>query len=287
MHLWLSLPTAIEKGSARFLQQKKEVEETDGGFEVRNTRWSGPLRSWQVGYPNKPLSDVNHAAVEQMYRNTNAGTDTFNFYDEKSDDTARVRFDGDAADGQHDDADLPHRYVHAEGSAGRFAGAHGGAGDHRHHDGRKHADLQRRHLVRIPDVVAKQWTRDGVDIAGATGNTHLLVSGDHRSPDRLHDRRHGRLRRPDNDLGGRGRADRMTATLTTDFQDHLKRRSQQRCRMLRLDLFDGTILGFTDHDKVLDFDLGDGAGSISYRLTSACRSATSRPASVSMPAISR
>jgi hypothetical protein len=30
-----------------------------------------------------------------MWRDTNAGTDTFNFYDEKSGDTARVRFDGD------------------------------------------------------------------------------------------------------------------------------------------------------------------------------------------------
>jgi uncharacterized phage protein (TIGR02218 family) len=57
----------------------------------------------------------------------------------------------------------------------------------------------------------------------------------------------------------------VTATLTTDFQNHLKRRSQQRCRMLRLDLKDGTVLGFTDHDLVLDFDLGDGVGSVSYR----------------------
>lgn len=55
----------------------------------------------------------------------------------------------------------------------------------------------------------------------------------------------------------------MTATLSTAFQNHLKGRSHQRCKMLRLDLIDGTILGFTDHNKVLDFDLGD--GSVSYR----------------------
>jgi hypothetical protein len=95
MHLWLSLPTAIEKGSVRLLTQDKEVVETDAGFEVRNTRWSGPLRRFQLAFNNKRLSDANHAAVETMWRNTNAGTDTFNFYDEKSGDTARVRFDGD------------------------------------------------------------------------------------------------------------------------------------------------------------------------------------------------
>jgi uncharacterized phage protein (TIGR02218 family) len=35
--------------------------------------------------------------------------------------------------------------------------------------------------------------------------------------------------------------------------------------MLRLDLRDGTVLGFTDHDQVLNFDLGDAAGAIDYR----------------------
>jgi hypothetical protein len=35
--------------------------------------------------------------------------------------------------------------------------------------------------------------------------------------------------------------------------------------MLRLDLTDGTVLGFTDHDKVLAFDLGDDAGTVDYR----------------------
>jgi uncharacterized phage protein (TIGR02218 family) len=55
----------------------------------------------------------------------------------------------------------------------------------------------------------------------------------------------------------------MTATLSTDFQSHLKSRSHQLCWLLRLDLKDGTVLGFTDHDQVLNFDDGDGA--IDYR----------------------
>jgi uncharacterized phage protein (TIGR02218 family) len=55
----------------------------------------------------------------------------------------------------------------------------------------------------------------------------------------------------------------VTATLSTDFQNHLKGRSHKLCWLLRLALRDGTILGFTDHDLALDFD--DGDGSITYR----------------------
>jgi uncharacterized phage protein (TIGR02218 family) len=57
----------------------------------------------------------------------------------------------------------------------------------------------------------------------------------------------------------------VTATVSSDFATHLAGRSHSRCRMLRLDLKDGTILGFTDHDKSLDFDLSDGDGAVTYR----------------------
>jgi uncharacterized phage protein (TIGR02218 family) len=50
----------------------------------------------------------------------------------------------------------------------------------------------------------------------------------------------------------------MTATVSTDFANHLKGRSHQRCFMLRLDFRDGTSLATTDHNAELDFDLGDG-----------------------------
>lgn len=55
----------------------------------------------------------------------------------------------------------------------------------------------------------------------------------------------------------------MTATLSTDFANHLKDRSQNRCWLLRLLLADGAEMGFTDHNRVIPFDLG--AGEIDYR----------------------
>jgi uncharacterized phage protein (TIGR02218 family) len=55
----------------------------------------------------------------------------------------------------------------------------------------------------------------------------------------------------------------VSATVSTGLANHLKGRSHNLCWLLRVDLKDGTVLGFTDHDEVLDFD--DGDGEISYR----------------------
>jgi len=54
----------------------------------------------------------------------------------------------------------------------------------------------------------------------------------------------------------------MSRTLTANMQTHLSGRAHKRCRMLRLDLADGTAIAFTDHDRAIAFDLGD--GSLSY-----------------------
>jgi hypothetical protein len=178
MHLWLSLPTAIENGAVRILQQDKEVILTDGGYEVRNTRWSSPLRSWQIGYNNAPLDNANHAAVELMWRNTNGGTDTFNFADEREGDTARVRFDAE---------------LQFTNTVGPF-----------HHLDtftlREVRDISPEPTVApaitgtttvgstltcstgtwsgSPTSYAYQWLRNGVPIGGATSSTYVLVSGD-------------------------------------------------------------------------------------------------------------
>jgi uncharacterized phage protein (TIGR02218 family) len=57
----------------------------------------------------------------------------------------------------------------------------------------------------------------------------------------------------------------VTATVSSPLAAHIKTRSHNLCWLLRLDLRDGTIIGFTDHDVVLALDLGDGKGSVNYR----------------------
>jgi uncharacterized phage protein (TIGR02218 family) len=51
----------------------------------------------------------------------------------------------------------------------------------------------------------------------------------------------------------------MTATIATDFQNHLKGRSHTLCWLLRLNLKDGSVIACTDHDQIIAFDLGDGS----------------------------
>jgi hypothetical protein len=250
MHLWLSLPTAIEKGSVRLLTQDKEVVETDGGFEFRNTRWSGPLRRWQIGFNNKPLSDAKHAAVEQLWRDTNAGTDTFNYFDEKSGDTARVRFDGDLQMVNttmqiyridvftlKEVRDISPEPTIAPAITGTIQVGHV-------------ASLSTGTWSGSPVRYDRQWTLNGLAVPGATGATYTPLSGDAG-------KMLGGYVVATDAYGGQttdwaadvGRSRHDGFAQRADFQDHLKRRSQQRCRMLRLDLTDGTVLGFTDHDK--------------------------------------
>lgn len=54
----------------------------------------------------------------------------------------------------------------------------------------------------------------------------------------------------------------MSRTLGGPLTAHIATRSHTRATMLRIDLKDGTSLGITDHNRDLNFDLGDGA--ISY-----------------------
>jgi uncharacterized phage protein (TIGR02218 family) len=55
----------------------------------------------------------------------------------------------------------------------------------------------------------------------------------------------------------------VSRTLSGPLAAHLATRTHTRCKMLRLDLRDGTSIGLTDHDQPISFDLGDGA--ISYK----------------------
>jgi hypothetical protein len=178
MHLWLSLPTAIENGSVRALQQDKEVVPTDGGFEVRNTRWSAPLRTWQIGYNNAPLSSADHAAVEQMWRDTNGGIDTFNFADERAGDTARVRFDAElqftntVGPFHHLDV-FTLKEVRDVSPAPTVAPVISGTVEVG-----EELTVSTGTWSGSPTSYAYQWTADGADIAGATAASFTLTSAE-------------------------------------------------------------------------------------------------------------
>lgn len=95
MHLDMSLPAAIENGARRTLQWDIEVVRTDGGNEVRNNRWSTPLRQWEIAFNNAAIDSANHATVLDLWIASEGGTHTFNWQDERADEIVKVRFDSD------------------------------------------------------------------------------------------------------------------------------------------------------------------------------------------------
>ena len=178
MHLWLSLPAAIESGLVRASDSALEVVTTDGGYESRNQRWSSPLRSWHPSYPMADADDATHVAVEQMWEDTNFGADTFNFTDPKGGDTTRVRVDG-SLQFTNQVGSLYHldtftlKEVRDTSPEPTVAPAITGT-------------LTVGSTLTVsngtwsgsPTGYTYQWLRDGVEIGGATASTYLLVSGD-------------------------------------------------------------------------------------------------------------
>lgn len=177
MHIHVSLPTAIENGARRILQWSKEVATTDGGWEVRNSRWSSPLRLYEVGFNNADIDKADHATVEWIWRQTAGGTHSFNLYDEKSDETVRVRFDADLqftnTVGPFYRIDtFPLREVRGTYPTSLVLPIITGT-------------LQVGQTLSCSTgtwsgtpTIAYQWTRDGADISGETASTYDLVIAD-------------------------------------------------------------------------------------------------------------
>ncbi len=95
-HLSTFLPREVEVGAIRRLSWSTEVVKTDGGAEVRNARWSAPLRSFEVSFPASKRDDPIYKAVIDLYEDTLGGLHSFNFTDwtdNTGSTTVPVRFD--------------------------------------------------------------------------------------------------------------------------------------------------------------------------------------------------
>lgn len=94
MHLNVNLTANIEIGAVRREEWDIEVVRTDGGQEVRNTRWASSLRSYDIALPTATTAGdlTDFDSVVQMWRDTNGGTHTFNFHDWIDSVDVKVRF---------------------------------------------------------------------------------------------------------------------------------------------------------------------------------------------------
>jgi hypothetical protein len=95
MHIATQLTQKIEIGAIRVEgQDSLEVQTTDGGKEVRNLRAADEARVWQISLPTYDtagdLTDFN--SVRQMWKDSERGLHTFDFYDYIDDEVVVVRF---------------------------------------------------------------------------------------------------------------------------------------------------------------------------------------------------
>jgi hypothetical protein len=94
MHLNLSLPERIAAGAVRDADGGLEVIRKAGGGTVRNLIWDAPVRSWEVPFPPVKLTNPDLIAVQELWRATEYGAHTFNYFDDLDGENVRVRIDG-------------------------------------------------------------------------------------------------------------------------------------------------------------------------------------------------
>jgi len=96
MHLSDFLPREIEIGAVRRLENQTEVVETDGGYEVRNNRWTRAKRVYEVSFPTSLRDGQVYQDVIALYDLAGGGLHSFNFHDwtdESGGTVVPVRFD--------------------------------------------------------------------------------------------------------------------------------------------------------------------------------------------------
>jgi len=87
------MPTNVEIGAVRRLDRGTQSVMQDSGHEVRNNRWSAPLKVYEVSFPTATRSDANYLAVLSLYEEAEGGLYSFDFTDWTDGSTVAVRFD--------------------------------------------------------------------------------------------------------------------------------------------------------------------------------------------------
>lgn len=93
-HLPLTLPGEVEIGAQRRADWNTEIVTTDSGGEVRNNRWSAPLRSYDISFPISDREDPIYLAVTALFAAAKGSLHSFDFQDWAEGVAVPVRFDG-------------------------------------------------------------------------------------------------------------------------------------------------------------------------------------------------
>jgi len=93
-HLATTLPSDVEAGAQRRVDYNTEIVRQDSGSEVRNNRWSTPLRAYDISYPVRSRTDQTYIDVTDLFEEALGNLHSFDFVDWATGDTIAVRFDG-------------------------------------------------------------------------------------------------------------------------------------------------------------------------------------------------
>lgn len=93
-HLSTELPDRIALGAVRREEWGTEIVGTDAGTEVRNNRWSSPLRVYDVSMPLMDRTDADYIALRALYEEAQGSLHSFDMTTWPDDETVTVRFDG-------------------------------------------------------------------------------------------------------------------------------------------------------------------------------------------------
>lgn len=90
------LPEEVELGATETTEWGVEIVATDGGHEVRNGRWSAPLRRFEIAFPPSLRDGAVYQAVLALYEAAQGSLYSFNYRtwtDEDGGTVVPVRFD--------------------------------------------------------------------------------------------------------------------------------------------------------------------------------------------------
>lgn len=80
-HIATRLSDHVEIGAVRIEEQDVEIVQTDGGNEVRNTRWSQPLLRFELSFPMSRRDDEVFLEIRNAYRACRGALHSFKFRD--------------------------------------------------------------------------------------------------------------------------------------------------------------------------------------------------------------
>ncbi len=90
MHLDRTFPQRIELGAVTVSEWGAEEIRTDGGWVVRNQRWSSPLVSFEISMPIMRRDDVDYLDLIDLWEEAQGTTHSFNYVDHRDESDATI-----------------------------------------------------------------------------------------------------------------------------------------------------------------------------------------------------